>query len=151
MPFFPALPHRRSSSELSPRATLILQTGTFMTSSAQPPPSVPLESMGLFVPRSIEGLWGHICIVRDKVTEGRLFLMVLQHDFNLLSLLLLTISCALLEISHLAEALTAFQALELAVHMSPLYVTVHTYGCRYTFWLFRFVCVIKLTQPLRGF
>lgn len=114
-------------------------------------PLVPLKSMGLFVPRSIEGLQGHIRIVRDRVTEERLFLTVLQHDFHLLSLLLLTISRALLEISHLAEALMAFQALELAVHMSPLYVTVHTYGCRYTFWLFSFVCVTRLTQPSWGF
>lgn len=71
-------------------------------------------------------------------------------DFYLLSLLLLTIFHALLGISHLAEALMAFQALELAVHVSPLYVTVHTYGCRYTFWLFGFVCVTRLTQPLGG-
>lgn len=103
------------------------------------------------MPRSTEGLQGHTCIVRDRGTEERLFLTVLQHDFHSLSLLLLTISSALLAVSHLAEALMAFQALELAVHMSPLYVSVHTYGCRYTFWLFRFVCVTRLTQPLQGF
>lgn len=99
----------------------------------------------------MKGLQGHICIVQDAGTEERLFLTGLQHDFLWMSLLLLTISYALLGISHLAEVLMAFQALELAAHMSPLYVTVHPRKCRCMFWLFRFVCVARLTQPFQGF
>lgn len=114
-------------------------------------PPGPAEGVGVFVPRGRKGLQGHVCIVQDRGAEERLLLTGLRHGFLWMSLLLLTISCALLGISHLAEALVAFQALELAVHMSPLYVTVHPRRCRCMFWLFRFVCVTGLTQPLRGF
>jgi len=107
-----------------------------------------MKPVGLFLPRSTEGLRGQVRIVRDRLAAARVFLTVLQQEFHLSSLYFLTISCALSGRSHLAKALPAFQALELAVHMPPLYVTVYTYGCRDKFWLFVFVCVSRLTEPL---
>lgn len=141
--FFSALLHCGSGTKLSPRAALILQRVTFTSSS----PVVLLESAGLLCQEASGGCRVTSALCETGRQEKGCSEQGCSNCFHLLSLLLWTISCALLGKSHLAEAFLAFQALELAVHMSPLYVTVHT---RIHFFLFSFVCVTGLTQPLQG-